>query len=377
MNINSSLQIRIDVLTKYVSGDIRKEEAAQALNLKERQFRRVVKKFKENGIAGLIHGNIGKSPPNKTNNSLKSKISSIYIKKYKGFNITHFIEKLPDENIKEALPSYGTIKEILYESGAITKKPRKKRKVHRPRERYSKEGLMVQIDGSHHRWFFGNPCCLNIIVDDATGKLLAGKFSKTETTLDSIDVIQIVLKKYGCFQMLYSDNAGIYGGGKRSGFSCVNRAMRKLGIIPIQANSPQAKGRVERAFRTLQDRLVMEMRLAGVSSIIEANKFLESYIDKYNEQFAVAAVDEESAFKKLPDDFNYDEVFYLSEARKVASGSLISYKSKKYIIETDLKVLLMNKYIEVRKYKKGDLKMYFGDTELKFKEWIEFKMTGS
>ena len=148
------------------------------------------------------------------------------------------------------------------------------------RKRYEKEGIMVQIDGSHHRWIRQHqPFCLTVGIDDATGKILAARFTETETTFASMDIAEEIIKKYGIFQMLYSDKAGIYGGGKRDGFSNMNRAMRDLGIIPIQANSPQAKGRVERVFRTLQSRLVSEIGLRGLRSIKEANEYLETFLN--------------------------------------------------------------------------------------------------
>ena len=117
-----------------------------------------------------------------------------------------------------------------------------------------------------------------VAIDDATGKILAAKFTPTETTFAAMDVVEQIINKYGVFQMLYSDKAGIYGGGKREGFTNMNRAMNELGIISIQANSPQAKGRIERLFKTLQDRLCSEIRLRGIKNIEAANRYLEEFI---------------------------------------------------------------------------------------------------
>ncbi len=232
MKISAKQQIRIDVISKYMSGKLYYKDAIEILGIKERQFRRLVKSFKEKGLLSVIHSNSGKSPPNKTNERVVNQIVSLYRGRYRGLNLVHFIEKLKDHNIKA--PSYGTIRSILLKAKLIDPKIKKKKRSYARRQRYESEGLMVQIDGSHHRWIHGMlPICLTIAVDDASGRIVGGKFSGTETTFAAMDVVEQVLLKEGVFQILYSDKAGIYGGGKRDGFSNMNRAMEELGILSV------------------------------------------------------------------------------------------------------------------------------------------------
>jgi len=227
---------------------------------------------------------------------------------------------------------------------------------------------MVQIDGSPHRWLTGHlPFCLTAAIDDATGRFLAGKFTPTETTFAAMDVVEKVVKKYGCFQMLYSDKAGIYGGGKRDGFSNMNRAMENLGIISLQANSPQAKGKVERLFGTLQDRLTSEMRLRRIRTIDEANEYLENeFIDYFNERFARQAVDSQPAYRPLNESVELNEVFTMRDDRVIKSGHVVNYNSDQYVILTDK--CLLKKGVEIRFYRNGDMKMFLHNgVELKYK----------
>jgi hypothetical protein len=250
MKLNSKKQLRVDILTQYISGKLYYLDAIKALEISERQFRRLVVEFKRDGVGSVIHKNTGKVPPNKFIDGRRTKIIRLYKSIYKGMNVTHFIEKLRDvENINP--PSYSTVRKILLSESLISPTIKRKRKPHPRRQRYEKEGLMVQIDGSHHRWIPGLlPCCLTVGVDDATGKILGGTFTNTETTFAAMNVVEQTIKKHGLFQMLYSDRAGIYGDQKREGYSNMNRAMRELGIIPVQAYTPQAKGRVERLFKS-------------------------------------------------------------------------------------------------------------------------------
>ena len=270
------------------------------------------------------------------------------------------MEKLHEFHFDELtkIPSYCSVRNYFLKQGVLTESTRKKSKVHRMRKRYEKEGIMVQIDGSHHRWIRQHqPFCLTVGIDDATGKILAARFTETETTFASMDIAEEIIKKYGIFQMLYSDKAGIYGGGKRDGFSNMNRAMRDLGIIPIQANSPQAKGRVERVFRTLQSRLVSEIGLRGLRSIKEANEYLETFLNEFNAKFSKLADDETTAYLK-PNDFDLNEIFTMRDDRIVGSGHVVNYESDKYLVDCESKDSLFKRHIEIRRYRNGDLKMF-------------------
>jgi transposase InsO family protein len=371
MKINSKKQLTIDILTQYISGKLYYLDAIRSLDISERQFRRLVKEFKKDGIRSVIHKNTGKSPPNKISHSHRTKIIRLYKTIYKGMNITHFIEKLRNvEGLNP--PSHSTVRKILLSEKLISPTMKRKRKSFPRRIRYEKEGIMVQIDGSHHRWLQSHEMiCLTAAIDDATGKILGAKFTRTETTFAAMDVAEQIIKQYGLFQMLYSDKAGIYGHGKRDGYSNMNRAMQELGIIPVQANSPQAKGRIERLFKTLQSRLVQELRLAKVDSIGEANLFLKGYIKKFNEQFGVKAVNPQAGYRKLDNDINLDEVFSIVNFRKVQPGEIVSYKSKKYLINA--KESLAGHDADIRLYRDGRMEIYVLGEKVKYSLFEEMK----
>lgn len=334
MKINSKKQLRIDIISQYISGKIYYLDAIKSLELSERQFRRIVKEFKKDRIRSVIHKSTGKSPPNKINDVDRSTIVRLYKTIYRGMNITHFLEKLKEiESLKT--PSHSTVRKILLAEKLINSTIKRKRKAHPRRIRYEKEVIMVQIDGSHHRWITGHEMiCLTAAIDDATGKILGARFTRTETTFAAMDVTEQIIQKYGLFQMLYSDKAGIYGHGKRDGYSNMNRAMSELGIIPVQANSPQTKGRIERLFKTLQSRLVHELRLARVDTMAKANLFLTGYLEVFNDQFAVKAVNSETGYRELSEGVDLDKIFSMVYLRKVQGGEIVSYNAKKYLIKT-------------------------------------------
>ena len=371
MKLNSKQQLRVDVISKYINGQVFSEDACVILEIKERQFRRLVKAFRENGIGSVLHGNLNQAPINKTPDTTMTSILRLFTSRYNGLNLCHFIEKLHEYHFDELsqIPSYTSIRNYFLKQGVLKNSIRKKSKTHRMRKRYEKEGIMVQIDGSHHHWILkNNPCCLTVAIDDATGKILAAKFTKTETTFCSMDVVEEVIKKHGIFQMLYSDKAGIYGGGKREGFSNMNRAIKELGIMPIQANSPQAKGRVERVFRTLQSRLVNEMKLRGITSIEDANIYLNEFLIKFNLQFSKRAEDESDAYRKLDEGIDLNEIFNKREDRIIGSGNVISYLGYKYLLGAELDNTTTKKHIEIREYRNGDVKMFlYNGEEISFK----------
>ena len=353
MEFTSKQQISIDIISKYLNGEIQTEDALKVLEIGERQFRRRVKAFREEGITSVLHGNKGKIPRNKTSELVSRKICNLYRYKYYDLTVAHFVEKLFEVEEITLIPSVTTIRKILRIEGLISNQTKSRKKCYRRRKRYAKEGVMVQIDGSHHHWLLKHkPICLTAAIDDATGKILGAKFTETETTFAAMDVAEEIFRKHGVFQMLYSDKAGIYHSGKRGGYSNMERAMRELGVVCVQANSPQAKGRVERLFRTLQGRLVQEMRLLGIRDIDRANDFLKDYLKKFNDKFGVEAEDGKSAYRELDVNIDLNEVLVMKDNRRVLSGNLLSYGGVQYLINSN--ELLERKYVEVRKYRNGE-----------------------
>lgn len=359
MKLNTNEQIRVDVILKYLNGDIYLADALVIINLGERQFRRILRDFRIRGFESIKHGNTNSIPKNKIAQGTRVQIIKEYKFKYFDLNVSHFRDKLLEDYAftqEHDVPSYQTLRRILIAENLIRNTTHKRKKAFKPRKRYQKEGLMIQIDGSHHHWIRGlGQFCLTAAIDDATGKILAGKFTKTETTFAAMDVIRDIVTTKGCFQMLYSDKAGIYGGGKRVGYTNMDRAMKELGIIPVQANTPQAKGRVERLFKTLQDRLISEMRLAKINSIDEANEYFKNiYIDKFNSKFAKEC--EENCYKNINASLDLDEVFCMREQRVISNGNFFSFEGKRFELASD--ICFAKKPVELRFYPDGRMSAY-------------------
>lgn len=373
MKFSSDQQISIDIISKYIEGEIFLEDAIAILRIKERQFRRRVRAFRESGVISVVHGNTERSPVNKISETIRYKIISLYRLKYFDFSVAHFREKLIElEDIRNP-PSCTTVRKILIEEKLITLRSKKPKKPYSRRKRYEKEGLMVQIDGSPHRWISQHePICLTAAIDDATGKLLGGKFTPTETTFAAMDVVEQIFKEKGVFQMLYSDKAGIYGGGKRQGYSNMDRAMKELGVVCVQANSPQAKGRVERLFGTLQNRLVQELRLAGVRDIDSANKFLKDYIPTFNANFGRRAGNQVDAYRPLDEKLELKEILCMKDLRRVKNGNVINYGGQQLLIEGN--EYLTGKQVEIRYYRDSETGFFIDGKEIEVSVFEELKV---
>ena len=274
---------RLQAVKKVIERKLKQVEAAEILELSPRQIGRLVKRVEEEGNSGIVHRLRGKESHRRINEVVKTEVIGLYRKKYKGFGLTLFCEKLIElEKIKL---SDETIGKILLDSGDW-KKRRKGRQHRQWRERRSHYGQMQQVDGSRHDWLEGRGPWLVLMayIDDATGRVY-GRFYDYEGTIPAMDSFKRYIRKYGLPQSIYLDKHTTYKSTEKLSIedelngkeplSQFGRALKELGVKVIYANSPQAKGRVERLFETLQDRLVKELRLKGVKTKEEANVFLE------------------------------------------------------------------------------------------------------
>ena len=279
---------RLHIVQKVIEGTVKQVEAAEVLWLSDRQIRRILKRVREEGTAGVVHRLRGKPSNRQMPKKIKSKVIAVYRTKYQGFGPTLASEKLLDA--EKLSISDETLRKWLIESGDWKKG--RKRKVHRQwRERKHHRGEMVQIDGSHHDWFEGRgpECVFMGYIDDATGRVF-GRFYGYEGTIPAMDSFKRYIRKYGTPMSVYLDKHTTYKSTAKPSIeeelagteplSEVGRAMKELGVEVIHAHSPQAKGRVERLFKTLQDRLVKEMRLVNIGTIEEANRFLGEFLVK-------------------------------------------------------------------------------------------------
>ena len=376
LSMTSSEQLELDVINKVNSNKITIKQAMQILNKSESTIYRKLSKLRNEGVSFVKHGNCNKTPKNKTCSTLEAKIIDLCKNKYKNYNRVHAWEEM-SSNEGLDLP-LNTFKNICKRNNLLMKNVKSKRrsKPRHRRRRMKQKGIMIQLDGSPHRWFGRKKTCLVIAIDDATSDPLYGEFSPTETTFACMNVIKKVLNKFGAFQILYTDKAGIFGKDpinhfdavKRSGFSSLQECLLKFDINTIHAQSPEAKGRVERCFKTLQDRLVAEMETYNIRTIEEANRYLNDvYLKKHRENFAIEAKDQKLAFTKILPSINLDEFFYMKQTRKIKNDHTFSLGNIIYDIETYEKNL-SGKEIEIRSYPCGKVLYFVDDEEVRLKE---------
>ena len=311
-------------------------EAAQVLGLSERHTWRLLAAYREEGAAALAHGNRGRSPCNTIPVAIQTQVITLARERYLGVNHTHFTELLEDrEGIRL---SRSTVRRLLTAAGMSSKRHRRPACHRCRRQRMPQEGMLLQIDGSHHRWFGDNGQWLTLVlaVDDATGTVPHALFREQEDTEGYFLLMKGIIERQGIPLALYSDRHFIFCHSKRGDDgeqtivdkdnpSQFGRAMRELGVTQVFARSPEAKGRIERANGTFQDRLVAELRLAGVTTLDEANRFLESFLPRYNERFGVPAPQPEPAYRAPDSGLDLDGILCFKERRRVAKDNTVQY----------------------------------------------------
>jgi transposase len=334
--LDSKSQLTVDVIAKVCEGKITINNAAKLLSRSRRTIERYMSEYQKVGIKFIIHGNTGKAPVNKTADILKMKVQALIKEKYYDVNLQHLVDLL---SLKEGLHiKRETLRTWAHEIHHVKRAKRRRSQVRKRRERMESPGLMLQMDGSPHRWFGDKKSCLIAIIDDATSEVHAELFD-TETTQGCLKVMRDYIRQRGLFKTLYVDKAGIFGGPKRCNFSQMQRACKELGIEIIFANSPQGKGRIERAFDTFQDRLVPELRLENIVDMQAANRFLqEVFIPKFwNKSIAVNPKNFISEFTPVSNHIDLEAVCILKEYRKIRNDHTFSYENKFYLIESPLK----------------------------------------
>lgn len=311
---------RMHVVVLTIEGRATVGRGAKVLGISVRQMKRLRRKMKERGIEGLLHGNRGKPPWNKTASEKIDQVLQLARGRYQGLNDTHLTEKL-NEKEKVGL-SRATVRGLLRQAGIAAVRKRGVKRHYKRRERKAQEGALLLWDGSPHRWF-GEPhgeCSLVAVIDDATGTFLHGVFALEEDAQSYLICLRQILLEKGIPLALYMDRHGIFRrnddhwsleeqlSGEQSPTQ-VGQALKGLGIRPIFALSPQAKGRVERLFNTLQDRLVQELRLAGMSTPQAATVFLNGpFKADFNARFARPARESQAAWRPLPKGFDVDRI---------------------------------------------------------------------
>ncbi len=344
---------RIEVLTEVLAGRRTTESAAGVLGVSLRQTQRLLARYQDGGGASLIHRSRGRAPSNRLSDGVRDYVVELVRQNYRDFGPTLAAEVLLERHGVEV--SRETMRRWMAEAGLwLSRKQR--RTFHQPRLRRESYGELVQIDGSDHRWFEGRgePCTLLVFIDDATSKLMQLRFVPSESTASYFEALAGYLESHGCPVAFYSDKHSIFRvnrpeakGGQ--GMTQFGRALAELNIEILCANSSQAKGRVERANRTLQDRLVKELRLASIGDMDAGNVFLPAFVERYNERFSVSAAKADDVHRPLrtsPQKLN--DILCHREQRYLGAQLTFQYDRKQIILEqTELSKSLAGKYVEL------------------------------
>lgn len=341
---------RITIIKSVIDKKRTQKEAAISLGISDRQVRNLIKKFKDNGYEGLKHKNKLHKPAHAFNDEFKTKIINLKNSNdYINTNFSHFKDLLFEkENIKI---SYSALYNILKSNGINSKKSHKDRKIHRRRKRKACEGMLVQTDGTPFDWFgIGKKFSLHGYIDDATSKILGLYMCENECLMGYLEITRQMLERYGSPVAIYSDKYSVFFPsssqkvtleeqleGKKKPTTQFHRILDVLGIELIPASTSQAKGRIERLWQTLQDRLTQEFKINNIKTIEDANTFLPSYIEKFNKQFAILPESIESKFIPLPEYIDLDLLLTSKITRCIDSSGTFSINSQKFqIIENDI-----------------------------------------
>jgi hypothetical protein len=352
---------RIEVLSKVVAGRMTMMTAAHVLDLSERQVRRLLHRMQTGGAASIRHRAIGQPSNNRISDGVRDYAVTLVRECYADFGPTLASEMLAERD--GLCVSRETLRRWMVDAG-IWLSRKQRRTFHQPRLRREAYGELVQIDGSDHRWFEdrGDPCSLLVFIDDATGKLMQLRFVRSESAFSYFEALALYLREHGAQIAFYSDKHSVFRVAKKDAkggqaMTQFGRALCELNIEILCANSSQAKGRVERMNRTLQDRLVKALRLARIDNMEAGNAFLSSFMSRYNARFAITPARSDDLHQPMnlaPD--RLAEILCKREQRYVGSQLTFSFERKRIMLqETEVTRGLVGHYVETYAYADGRL----------------------
>ena len=333
---------RLRVILAYLSGEYTRKIAARNLNVTERQMTRIVQKYNESGPESVIHGNMGKRSASKYSDELRANIVSLYTGKYgknqTKLNFCNFQDNLENEGI---IIPYPSLRRILIAGGISPPEPKPGKKVSPPRPRRLFAGELLQVDGSTHRWLYNDLRLYTLHggIDDALGIVTGLWLEKAETMHGYQMVLKQTMEQYGIPKCLYTDHRNIFNSTTKSKVKSSLNSPRfrsmltRLGVDVISTSSSRAKGRIERLWRTLQDRLVNEMRLREITTLDEANAFIKEYLPTFNKRFASAIDPGRNSFREVPAHYDYNQNLSLFKEVQVHDGCYIALKGHYYVIK--------------------------------------------
>jgi len=363
---------RLKTVQAVMDGQLRPGVAAERLEITDRQFRRLLERYKQEGPSGLVSRRRGRPSNNRMPADRESVALGLIREHYADFGPTLAAEKLRERH--GLTLSKETIRRLMTVAGLWVPRKQRPPKVYQPRNRRACYGELIQIDGSDHRWFEERApaCTLLVYVDDATSRIMELRFTHAESTFTYFAATRAYLERHGKPVAFYSDKASVFRVNKKGatsgdGHTQFARALFELNIEGICANSSQAKGRVERTHLTLQDRLVKELRLRGINTMEAANAFMVEFIADYNARFAKVPRNEHNAHRPLRSDENLDLIFAWREPRCVSKNLTIQYDKMLYLLtDTPEHRKLAGRYIDVYHYPDGRIEPRANGTALPY-----------
>jgi transposase len=370
---------RVDTLARVERGELPVAEAAALLGLSPRQVFRLLRRFRAEGAAGLASRRRGRPSNRRPPEAVREAALAVVRERYADFGPTLAAEKL--EELHDIRLSRETLRQWMSEAGLWLPRRARRGSVHQPRHRRDCLGELVQIDGCEHHWFEdrGPPCTLLVFVDDATSRLMHLRFVPSESAFAYMAATRAYVEAHGKPVAFYSDRHGIFrvnhpDAAQGDGMTQFGRALHEPTIAIICANSPQAKGRVERAHKTLQDRLVKELRLAAVSSIEAANAFLPAFLADYNARFAKPARRPEDLHRPPAAHDDLDGALTWREERTVTGSLTLHYDKVLFLLEpTDVARGLARERVTVHEFPDGRVAVRHRGTDLPYRTFDKLR----
>lgn len=365
-------ELKKAVIECCINGTMTVKQAADRLKFSERYVKELKARYKKYGASSMLHGNCGRQPKHTIDANIKSRILEIWKQpEFEECNFTHFQEILEEDY--DIHISYTPLYNLLNSKGFKSPRKHKKEKLHNRRQERTSEGELLQVDGTPHQFFYGDEkeYCLHGFIDDATHKVTGLYICENECMHGYLEVTRQTFKNFGVPLALYADGSSIFFpkdekltieeqlAGITEPTTQYGRMMKFLGVDLIHAGSSQAKGRVERLWNTLHDRLRTEFRRHNITTIDQANEFLKTYIPKFNKKFSIEPRDKKSSFMELPKYVNLDYLLSVKYSRTVDVSNCISISGTTFVIET--KEILHKKKIEICISKRIGLKARFNN----------------
>ena len=366
---------RLEILRKIEERQLSQTQAATMLALTPRQVRRLVQRFRSQGPQGLVSKKRGMRGNHRRPEAFRDHILAIVRELYADFGPTLAREKLLERH--GLLVPCETLRGWMKDAGIWLPRAARRKAIQQPRARRQYFGELIQIDGSEHRWFEdrGPMCSVLTYVDDATSRLQLLRFVEGESTFDYMTATRRYIERYGKPVAFYSDKHTVFHVNKRSGvggngMTQYGRALHELGIQIMCANTPAAKGRVERAHGTLQDRLVKEMRLEGISTIDQANAWIDQFVEVYNARFSKPPAVPVDVHRPLMDYEDLDDIFTWQEQRSLSASLTLQYDKVLYLVEPNREnQRLAGKRVTVVDYPDGRIKIRYDGRDLEYRQF--------